>query len=347
MGGGTTLVEAFALGRKSVGTDINNLAVFVTRVKTTLYSNNDLLTLDSWFEHLLEKLNLRNPPLRAKQWIELGYQRNISGKSTWPIRKTLELALSELKSLPRPRQQNFARCVLLNTAQWALDCRYQIPKATQFRDRILDIYSDLKKGAETFKLQVREAQSFINPLKSFRPSCIARSAIGIEDEPFFSNHVSPKLILTSPPYPGVHALYHRWQVQGRKETPAPFWIANIYDGNGASYYTFGDRKQVQLNGYFEKALLAYRSLAKVSNEKTLIVQMVAFSKSDWQLERYLEVMDTAGLTEIKFESLSNNDDGRLWRNVPNRKWYADFKGSTSSSKEVVLFHKLKNKERKF
>jgi hypothetical protein len=39
-----------------------------------------------------------------------------------------------------------------------------------------------------------------------------------------------KLIVTSPPYPGVHVLYHRWHVDGRRETPAPYWIAGCNDG---------------------------------------------------------------------------------------------------------------------
>jgi DNA methylase len=36
MGGGTTLVEALATGRDAIGSDINSLAHFVTRVKTHL-----------------------------------------------------------------------------------------------------------------------------------------------------------------------------------------------------------------------------------------------------------------------------------------------------------------------
>ena len=34
-----------------------------------------------------------------------------------------------------------------------------------------------------------------------------------------------------------------------------------------------------------------------------------------------------------------DDDGRLWRNVPNRKWHADQMGETPGSREVVLIHK--------
>src|SRR5215469_303761 len=36
MGGGTTLVEATAMGRSGIGTDLNSLAVFLAQVKTTV-----------------------------------------------------------------------------------------------------------------------------------------------------------------------------------------------------------------------------------------------------------------------------------------------------------------------
>ncbi len=82
------------------------------------------------------------------------------------------------------------------------------------------------------------------------PRYFNRSVIGIEKAGIFSKRKAPKLILTSPPYPGVHVLYHRWQVDGRKETPAPFWIANKLDGAGLSHYTMGDRKNPGLRTYF-------------------------------------------------------------------------------------------------
>src|SRR5260370_20191625 len=42
MGGGTTIVEAIALGRKAIGVDLNSLAHFVSTVKTTPLSNYDV-----------------------------------------------------------------------------------------------------------------------------------------------------------------------------------------------------------------------------------------------------------------------------------------------------------------
>src|SRR5438128_2744355 len=76
MGGGTTLVEARTLGRAALGTDINSLAVFVAKAKTTVMSRTDLASIEIWASELLHGLSLRNLPVRAEEWKKLGYQRN-------------------------------------------------------------------------------------------------------------------------------------------------------------------------------------------------------------------------------------------------------------------------------
>jgi len=48
MGGGTSIIEAIYLKRKAVGIDINKLAYFITKVKTTHLNNNDLLEIEKW-----------------------------------------------------------------------------------------------------------------------------------------------------------------------------------------------------------------------------------------------------------------------------------------------------------
>lgn len=335
MGGGTTLVEASALGRKAVGTDVNRLAVFVSKAKTTVLSEADLMEVRIWAYALLPELNLRKPPIRATGWAELGYQRNISAKTTWPMRKTVELALAQLQDVRTSGQRRFARCVLLKTAQWALDCRKEIPSAEEFRQKFLRNLSEMSDGAREYARAVQQHLSMNAP-----PVCLPRSVIGIETDPAFSTCPAPALVLTSPPYPGVHVLYHRWQIRGRRETPAPYWIANGKDGRGTSFYTFGDRHEPELKMYFDQLGKAYQSIAQVCDQNTLVVQMVAFSDASWQLPRYLGVMQDVGFAEIKIPILANSTDGRAWRSIPNRKWYADWKGATPSSREVVLFHRL-------
>src|SRR5258706_15050566 len=46
MGSGTTLVEALAHGRHAIGTDINPLALFLARTKTSILSRQDNRELD-------------------------------------------------------------------------------------------------------------------------------------------------------------------------------------------------------------------------------------------------------------------------------------------------------------
>ncbi len=333
MGGGTTLVEACALGRRAIGTDINSLGVFLAETKTSLFNGAELTRLRSWAYRLIPKLNLRKKSAHAHEWAELGYHKNINGRNTWPMRKTLELALRCVRQLEGERERKFARCALLRTAQWALDCREDIPSAKELREQFLISVEEMIDGARDFTMAVREHG------KDSRIVCLHRSAIGIETERALQQSGPPALILTSPPYPGVHILYHRWQVLGRRETPAPFWIAGTLDGAGASFYTFGDRGQSGLHKYYEQARLAFTSIARVASQATTIVQMVAFSEPNWQLRAYLKAMENCGLAEQKHPQLANYVDGRVWRSVPNRRWYADKGGATGGSKEVVLFHK--------
>jgi hypothetical protein len=337
MGGGTTLVEACALGRRAVGIDINSLSVFIAKVKTTVLSDHDLDEILAWAKHMVGRINLHDPAPRHSAWIERGYQRSISDRRTWPIRKLLEMALPMIGFLANGRQQRFARCLLLKTAQWALDCRKDIPRIDLFRKQLLDHVSEMIKGAREFAGATAAARA----LEQWEMAeCIWRPADEIDPATSAELSAPPRLIVTSPPYPGVHVLYHRWQVQGRRETPAPYWIADSRDGDGSSYYTFGDRKQPRLTAYYDAAHRAFSALAKIADERTVVVQMIAFSDPTWQLPQYLWTLERAGFREVVFDRSSDSTDGRLWRNIPNRKFYADQKWATMASKEVVLFHRL-------
>lgn len=330
MGGATTLVEARVLGRVGVGLDINELSCFIAQAKTTLLSRADLTAIKRWTSWTARMLNIRREAPRATSWAD--YQRNINTRQTWAIRKSLEFCLARLALLRNPQQELFARAVLLRTAQWALDCRRDVPSVGQFREAFISFRDEMIEGLLDFTSAVAH-QEHIDTV------VLHRSAKGVEKDRGVRSIGVPKLILTSPPYPGVHVVYHRWQVLGRRETPAPYWIANRLDGSGASYYTFGDRRRPRLQSYFENARDVFASLAQLSDANTIFVQMLAFSDASWQLPAYLGAMRTAGLEEIEAGDLANETDGRLWRLVPNRKWYADQRGTGGASSEVVLFHR--------
>jgi DNA methylase len=341
MGGGTTLVEAQALGRNAIGTDISSLAVFISESKCSVLGKRDIQVIKRWGESATNKMNAHGDVSRDIDWIH--YQRNINCKSTWPIRKLLEQALENLSDLPTARQQRFVRCVLLRTGQWALDCRSHVPSAIEFRTQLGVFLGQMLTSACEYASKVQSAEQSVG--RKINVTCLHRSAVGVESDDALSKvGKAPSLILTSPPYLGVHVLYHRWQIQGRRETPAPFWISGSLDGNGASFYTFGGRNARSAEKYFEQATAAFRSVAEVSDHKTTVVQMVAFSDPATQLPEYLEMLEDVGLTEKKASRFANTKDGRIWRSVPNRKWYAGQREQSGSSSEVVLFHRKKRRK---
>lgn len=333
MGGGTTLVEALALGRNAFGTDISSLATFIAQVKTTVFSARELSTVARWVDNLLSRLKIATSVPRSPESVREHYQRNITNRETWRIKKLLEIALIEVTELKSSNEQKLARCILLKTGQWALDCRSTIPSTSDFQKQITIYTGEILEGAATFAMKL---QSFCRPPLG---RCVHRSVMGIENDHELLRAGRPALILTSPPYPGLHVLYHRWQVKGRRETAAPFWIAGTSDGDGASFYTLGDRKQKDLHGYFENLRSSFTSIAKVAGETTMIVQMIAFSDPVRQLPRYLDVMKAAGLKEANIQTDAELPEWRMWRDVPGRKWYASKLGATGGSREVVLFHR--------
>ena len=335
MGGGTTLVEALALGRHAVGADISSLAGFISQAKTTLYSEQELAYLSRWASRVASQVNMHAKARLSRTYIEEGYQRHLQGRNAWRLRKAIEQALASATRLAPGKLETFGRCAVLRTAQWALDARKKLPSIAKFREALTDFAATMIQGARDLRQAVEDGSGAHAPMVR----CLTRSTAGLETDPIVEDMPSPSLVLTSPPYPGVHVLYHRWQVDGRKETPAPFWIANKLDGSGAAYYTMGGRHTHQLCAYFTQLRESLRSVAAICTAKTAIVQVVAFSEPAWQLPRYLAVADEAGLTEFRLPLLKGVRDGRLWRTVPNRKWYADQRGETSGSQEVVLFHR--------
>ena len=101
----------------------------------------------------------------------------------------------------------------------------------------------------------------------------------------------------------------------------------------------GDRKYPKLRTYFDSLEANFRSISTICSHETTLVQMVAFSEPEWQLPRYLEVMSECGLEEFLPWDPSTSADGRLWRDVPNRKWHARQKEHAPGSREVVLLHR--------
>ena len=330
MGGGTTVVEAMFAGRRSIGTDLNSLSVFLTKVKTTRLNAAEKNSISLWANRLMPKLTYRYPSDEIAHFLFDPKTKNLTLPRARFIKKFVAAALDSLDSLETQNAIDFSRCAVLKTAQWALDGRKTHTTLTQFRAK-------LKHNVSQMLLQLSEFESALrgSKVRHHRPKLIEIDAALIDKARVFSKtRRKVDLVVTSPPYPGLHVLYHRWQVDGRRETPAPYWIAGCQDGQGDSYYNFGSRHQPGLHSYFENSLYTLQAVRRVMRTGAHMVQMLAFSDPENHLPRYLTNMQTAGFKEI-----SLNPHNRIWRQVPNRKWHATLKGKLSSSREVVLIHR--------
>ena len=244
MGGGTTVVESISSGRRVVGSDINELAQFVTRVKTTPLSCQDISEVLTWVKDVrkLESVcwtgnepideTVRNMPLEV-----------------YPFFAT---AIRLADQLSYRRRRWFARCALIRVGQWALDARMNTPAVTEISLKLECIVESMLFGLEDLVKVAGNAGIKKNKLTALREL----RAYSAADPRFVRNlrrrGIRSRLVLTSPPYPGVHMLYHRWQIKGRRETPAPYWIADLQDGYGESFYTMGGRSTYGLHQYFKR-----------------------------------------------------------------------------------------------
>lgn len=326
-GGGTTIVEALAAGRRAVGSDLNSLAVFITKVKTTPLTPLGQRYVKHWLDNNVRRFTYRVPREELREWIDAENTRNLSLARARFIKKVVAAALDSICELPTPDTRDFARCIVLRTAQWALDGRERHTPLGDFRGKLIELGQEMLGSIRSFTGQARRHGQKIEA------TIMNIDAADLTNVDFFQQREKVSLVVTSPPYPGVHVLYHRWQVDGRRETPAPYWIAGCHDGQGASFYNFADRRINSLNKYFEKSLQTLRAVRGVMKFGGMIVQLVAFNHRDSQLPRYLQNMKDAGFNEV----LPVGAD-RIWREVPNRKWHATLKNISDSANEVLLVH---------
>jgi DNA modification methylase len=325
MGGATTVLEAMISGRRAIGSDINQLSVFVAQAKLLRLSKDEQAAIVEWTNRVvhISKCNKSVPTF------DCVVPRNMTLPKVRWIRKTISLLIASLQSeLPNDSTRHFARCVLLNTGQWALNGRKRVPSVNEFREHLVKTSIKMIEGISSLDKVISESKNIIH-----HPLIRENDAARIDSDKEILTYGLADLVVTSPPYPGIHMLYHRWQVDGRKESDAPYWITGCKDGAGVSYYNFSDRREKALNRYFDKAEASFSAIRRVIKQGAVLVQMIAFSDPKPQLPRYMRMMEASGFSELR-----NHGEHRVWRDVPGRNWHATSKGNLPSSKEVVLIH---------
>lgn len=341
VGGGTTVAEAQLAGRRSVGADLNSLAAFVTTSKAEVRSDAAAAEVERWAERIGDFINMQKFAPTPTAWLNAGYLRNFDGPEHWRMRKAIAQALMSLNRISDPAAVRLARLAILRTSQSLLDMRSEDASIPDFRIRLATNAAGMARVSNSYAAEVRRAMGGQVSDAGFQVVKCGLPGLGTR---LRADQVdAPRLIVTSPPYPGVYVLYHRWKLQGRRETPAPYWIASELDGQGLSHYTMGARADKTLDTYFQRLADAYRDLASLASEITWIAQLVGFSDVPSQLPRYLDTMAAVGLEEVRFPELETAPDGRCWREVPSRRWWvaasAMGKVASHTSREVLLVHR--------
>lgn len=334
-GGGTTAVEAQLTGRTAIVADISQLATFVTNAKVTLYEDGELDQVRNFVKEA-EGLRLRSVS-RGDAELE-PYWYNISGTAEWRIRDLINGGIALADEMDDNAATQLVRCALLRTGQWALDMRRDIPSVADFRRQLL---SDIRAMVAAAKQHRQLVESTVPGIKAVTvvqdglPDAAKHEALRASE--------APSLILTSPPYAATYVNYHRWKVRSRRETAAPFWIAGRLDGHGISHYTLGASGTDSDERYFRELKRVFASLVPLMSDETWLVQVVGFKGGKAQLQRYLSTMRSVGLEEIQFPSLSTQGDGRLWRQIPSRRWWVSAEAMKAQRNgtlnEAVLIHR--------
>jgi hypothetical protein len=276
-----------------------------------------------------------------ERWTKAGYFRNADDEEVTPVRDALARCLTTLERIPEKPASDLARCAILRTGQWALDMRSGVPDPAEVVGSLTAVAGGMAEVARNYARDARRADQLcvLDERLAHRTQVIEQGVPGLARR-MARRMPAPALVLTSPPYPGVYVNYHRWKVRGRRETPAPYWLADRQDGNGLAHYTMAARSDRSQATYFKRLEAAFADVAQLCSSSTVVVQMVGFHDPECDLPRYLAAMQAAGFAEARLPELATGKDGRLWRSVPNRRWWSAQNAGIQTSAEVVLVHTL-------
>jgi hypothetical protein len=153
VGGGTTVVEALVRDRRIIGTDVNNLALFITEAKTTPLSSSEITAVRRWACCVREIASYRYPRERIADVLADENTRNLTDPGARSLKKAVAIALDSARSLRSPRTRAFARCAVLHTGQWALDGRKTPVSLKGFIAKLVEVVRTMLAGMAAFAVR--------------------------------------------------------------------------------------------------------------------------------------------------------------------------------------------------
>jgi len=326
-GGGTTAIESLSNGRKVICSDINALASFVTMAKAWPLRESSLIKLEQWFGESSRRL-------RRSDEVDFIPVLTRTGKEYSPKTHGLLLSLRNLASrIPQPPVRRVALLIALQVGKLCFDCREKPPSPRILIRKFEEVYHKAILSANQYSSECYKwgfHQNITDNLKVYNCSILKLA------DKLAKQKRKVDLVLTSPPYPGTHVLYNRWQIHGRGETDLPYNLLHLQDGQSTSFYTFGDRNEAENRTYFEQLERAFQELREVLERFTLLAQVISFPDPKRQLSRYRRLMETAGYKEVFLDRTHRNV---IRREIPNRRWYAKYNDGATPAIEYIIIHK--------
>ena len=206
LGSGTTAVEANILGRNSIGNDVNELAVLISKVKTTPVSNKKLLSLDG----LLNKIYNRIDSLHSGKGNGI-VKPDIVNLDMWFetfVIDELVIIREEIENLTDRDLTDFCLValsgIIITVSRQDSDTRYvRVPK------QIKPFNTFDKFSKQLFKLKkiMMKSSNLIGNGESVFKVADTRT------ENIFAENTAD-LAITSPPYPNAYDyhLYHKYRL---------------------------------------------------------------------------------------------------------------------------------------
>jgi hypothetical protein len=228
--------------------------------------------------------------------------------------------------------QRLAQLIVLRTGQICFDCRQTRVHPGVVSDVFQTVARETLWKAKDFAIQ-SERSTVVQG--QGRRLCVVQTDAEVVPRYLGSKLKSVSLVITSPPYPGIHVLYHRWQYRGRREVPLPYQILNLTDGSCEAQYTLGSRQEAGNRRYFSRIRNIFSRLNQALRAGTYVVQVLSFSQPDWQCEQYLREMREAGLVQVTGHGFER---GTVLRAIPNRRWYVRTDAQRFERWEHIFIH---------
>ncbi len=206
LGSGTTAVEANVLGRNAIGNDVNELAVLISKVKTTPILIKKLLTLDSLLNRIYTRIDLLYSG--KKNGI---VKPDIVNLDMWFesfVINEIVIIKEEIEKLADKDLIDFCFValsgIIINVSRQDSDTRYvRVAKTINHFDTV-DKFS--KQINKLKKIMIKSSKLIENGKSVFKVADTRTENIFKEN--------SADLAVTSPPYPNAYDyhLYHKYRL---------------------------------------------------------------------------------------------------------------------------------------